>query len=233
MPINTLRWNRLRYNAYAAIYDTPARYFTPQRARSFKLAAIRPQDRVLLVGAATGLDLELLPPARTVAAIDYAPAMIERLKARAARLGREVDAQVMDGQALAYPDASFDVVVLHLILAVIPDPRAALREAVRVLKPGGRLAVFDKFLPDGARASLPRRALNLLTNLLATDINRRLGDIVAGSGLVKLYDEPALWGDTFRVVGFVKSERVSVLDSDAVRDPAVGPAADRLPGAPT
>ncbi|WP_244878664.1 class I SAM-dependent methyltransferase [Laribacter hongkongensis] len=96
MPINTLRWNRLRYNAYAAIYDRPGRFFTPCRARSLALAAIRPGERVLLVGAATGLDLELLPRQADVCAIDYAPAMVERLILRARELAFPVDARVMD-----------------------------------------------------------------------------------------------------------------------------------------
>ncbi|ACO76094.1 class I SAM-dependent methyltransferase [Laribacter hongkongensis] len=227
MPINTLRWNRLRYNAYAAIYDRPGRFFTPCRARSLALAAIRPGERVLLVGAATGLDLELLPRQADVCAIDYAPAMVERLILRARELAFPVDARVMDAQAMEYPDDSFDVVVLHLILAVVPDPLACIREVERVLRPGGRVVVFDKFLPDGAQASLPRRALNLLTTVLATDINRRLADIMAGTALVKLYDEPVLWGDTFRVAGFEKHLQLSPMAGADAREPARAPDSGR------
>lgn len=204
MPINTLRWNRLRYNAYAAVYDLPGRFFTPYRRESLAQAAIQPGERVLLVGAATGLDLELLPADCLVSAIDYSPAMIERLKRRAQQLGRPVEAQVMNAEAMEFTDGTFDVVVLHLILAVLPDPYACWREAERVLAPGGRLAIFDKFLADGTRPSRMRRALNGVTNVIATDINRRLGDISADSTLIKTYDQAVLWGDNCRVIGFRK-----------------------------
>jgi phosphatidylethanolamine/phosphatidyl-N-methylethanolamine N-methyltransferase len=108
----------------------------------------------------------------------------------------------MDGQALDLPDESFDAVILHLILAVIPDPVACLQEAARVLKPGGRIAVFDKFLPDGARPTLPRRIANAVGRTLFTDINRRMGDILSRSGasLRVEHDEPALMGGMFWVM---------------------------------
>lgn len=204
MPINTLRWNRLRYNAYAMVYDLPGRFFTPYRQHSLTLTAIQPGERVLLVGAATGLDLELLPPGCVISAIDYSPVMIARLKQRAEKLGLSVDARVMNAEAMDYASEGFDVIVLHLILAVLPDPYACWREAERVLVPGGRVTIFDKFLPDGAEPSALRSLFNGLTNIIATDINRRLGDITAGSPMVKTYDEAVLWGDNCRVVGFTK-----------------------------
>lgn len=133
-------------------------------------------------------------------ATDLTPAMVDRIRRRAAGLDREVDARVMDAHALEFPDASFDAVILHLIVAVVPDPVSALREAARVLRPGGRVAVFDKFVAEGASPSPLRRGLNLVTNALFSDVTRTLGPLLAGSGLTVTHREPALLGGAFEIV---------------------------------
>jgi hypothetical protein len=71
-----------------------------------------------------------------------------------------------------------------------------------VLKAGGRIAVFDKFLADGERPSLLRRALDLPARVLASELNRRMGDILerAGAPLTVERDEPAFRGDVFRIL---------------------------------
>ena len=200
MNLNTNRWNRSRYGFYAPFYDVIARRLEQGRRRALELLAVRDGDRVLIDGCGTGLDLELLPRGATIAAIDIAPAMIEKTRRRALGLGLEVDAQVMDAAKLDFADATFDCVILNLVLAVVPDPQATAREAARVLKPGGRAVIFDKFLSDERPPSLFRRGLNVVTNVFATEINRRLGDVLAGSGLRVVSDEPSLFGGMFRVV---------------------------------
>ncbi|HEY0158103.1 MAG TPA: class I SAM-dependent methyltransferase [Thermoanaerobaculia bacterium] len=200
MRVNTNRWNRLRYTLYAPFYDLVARRLGRGRRRALELLQVREGERVLIVGCGTGLDLELLPRGAQVTAVDLTPAMVEKTRSRAEALGMTIDARVMDAAKLDFPDASFDCVLLHLILAVVPDPYSTAREAARVLRPGGRASIFDKFLPDEARPSLVRRAANLLTNLFATNINRRLGDLLAGTPLQVVTNEPSVFGGAFRVV---------------------------------
>lgn len=199
MRVNTNWWNRARYTLYAPFYDVVVRRLARGRRRAIELLNVQPGERVLIVGCGTGLDLELLPRSAVVTAVDLTPAMVEKTRARAAALGLEVDARVMDASRLDFADASFDCVLLHLILAVVPDPVATAREAARVLRPGGRASIFDKFLPDTGSPSLVRRVANVVTNFVATDINRRLGEILDGTGLEVVRAEGVGFGGLFKV----------------------------------
>lgn len=192
-------WNTIRWSAYLPFYDLIEKAVIAHRVHSIELLGLKPGERVLLLGAGTGLDLAHLPPGCEVSAVDITPGMLWRLQRRARRLGIEVDARVMDAQALQYPAGSFDCVVLHLILAVIPDGTKCLQEAERVLVPGGRAVVFDKFLGEGQTPSLLRRAAGAVIAVLFTDINRRLGDMVAQTGFRLISDEPVMLGGMFRV----------------------------------
>ncbi len=201
-------WDRLRYTLWAPAYDAivGAAGFNTARGLSIDRLRLASGDRVLIVGAGTGLDLGLLPPNVDVTAIDVTPAMLKHLERRAAGTGRSVATRIMDARQLAFPDSSFDAVVMHLILAVMPQPERGLREAVRVLKPGGRIAVFDKFLMDDERPSLRRRLLNAVAKPLFSDLNRRLGPLISGTRLVTEHDEPVAFGGTYRVVTLMKPD---------------------------
>lgn len=192
-------WNRARYSAYAPFYDAIVAPLQAGRRRSVELADLRSGERVLILGCGTGLDIPLLPADITITAIDLTPTMVRRTAARASILGRPVLASVMNGEQLALPTASFDAVLLHLILAVIPNPVACAREAARVLRPGGRVAIFDKFLPDAAAPSPVRKAANAVTGLLFSEINRQLGPILVSAGLVVEHAEPAGLGGLFQI----------------------------------
>ncbi|MEI7731617.1 MAG: methyltransferase domain-containing protein [Verrucomicrobiota bacterium] len=197
---NTNDWRRRCYSLGAPVYDLLVRGFRPWRRRSLELLALQPGEKVLLIGAGTGEDLEFLPSGVRVTAIDLTPAMLDRLKKRAVRLNLQVDARVMDGHQLAFPDATFDVVILHLILAVIPDPVRCAREAARVLRPGGRVTILDKFLPDGRPLPLAIRLLAPVIGFFGTEINRQLGPILAGTDLDITRQEPLGMRGFFKIV---------------------------------
>lgn len=191
-----MNWRVRRWDLYAPLYDRFIS-FREQRRRSLELAALRPGERVLVSGCGTGQDLPLLPAGLRVYAVDASPGMLRRALARPC--ASPVGFALMDAQRLAFPDALFDCVVLHLIVAIVPDPLACLREAARVLKPGGRIALFDKYHDGRGRPRLVRRALNPLVKLLATDLNVPLPRLVREAGLRMTHEEPALMRGLFRV----------------------------------
>ncbi len=209
--MTTSMWNRLRYTLWAPFYDAIVATigFGASRRRSIEYLRLQPRHRVLIVGAGTGLDLEFLLPDIDLTAVDVAPAMLTRLERRAAETGRVVTVRTMDARKLAFANESFDAIVMHLILAVMPQPERGLQEAARVLKRGGRISVFDKFVRDDERVSMRRRMLNIVAKPLFSDMNRRFGPLLPGTGLIIEHDEPTAFGGMYRIITLQKRSHES------------------------
>lgn len=200
MNINTNKWNIKRYSAIAPGYDIAARILDKPRKKSIDYLPIKPGDKVLIVGCGTGLDLEHLPTGCEITATDITPAMIKLTQKRNLKFKHNLNALVMDGQQLAFSDASFNYVILHLIISVIPDPVKCIKEAERVLKPSGLITVFDKFVANGKTISKKRHFLNLFTSTLFSDITRRFEDINKNTELTIEADEEASFNGNFRII---------------------------------
>ena len=197
-----MSWDRIRYSVWAPVYDRlVARVdFGPARRKSIEALRLLPGERVLMVGAGTGLDLDYVPDGVAVVAVDITPAMLARLERRAVGRSGPTKVRVMDARRLEFPDASFDAVIAHLVIAVMSNPERGLREIDRVLKPAGRVAVFDKFLREGEAATPIRRLVNLIARPLFSDMNRRLEPMLTGTSLRIERDESAAFGGWYRVI---------------------------------
>jgi len=111
---------------------------------ALRLADLPPAARVVDVACGPGtLALAAAPLSARVAALDFSPAMIARVVAAGAP---NVEARVGDGQALPWPDASFDRAFSLFGLMFFPDRTRGFRELARVLAPGGK-AVVSSWVP--------------------------------------------------------------------------------------
>lgn len=189
---------RHSYTAIAPFYDLAiARATLGARQRSLAELPEQPGS-VLLAGLGTGLDLPLLPRQHRYVGCDLTAAMLRRAVPRAD--GLDFRAAQADARSLPFADACFDAAVLHLILAVVPHPERCLAEAARVVKPGGQVLVFDKFLKPG-QAAWGRRLLNPLVRRVATRLDVVFEDVLATvPALLVEADKPDLGGGWFRLI---------------------------------
>ena len=109
--------------------------------------ALTPGDAVLDVGCGPGTDVfdmvELVGPAGRLVGLDASEVMIAEARQRAEDFHVPITFEVGEVQALPFPDGTFDVCRAARLLEHLPDAQRALKEMVRVTRPGGRIVVFD------------------------------------------------------------------------------------------
>ncbi len=152
-----------RWDDHVGVYELVLEPFTLTFAETaIDRLALQPASRVLDVGAGSGgAALLLAGRSMDVTAIDGSAGMIDRIRERAAAEGVHIEAQVMDGQALTLPGASFDAALSVFGVILFPDAAKGMAEIHRVLKPGGRAAIVTWTQPEVYRVAAMLRAAML------------------------------------------------------------------------
>lgn len=128
-------WGR----AFAALYDRALRGTEEAGLRAMRQEVLRgAAGRTVDLGAGTGANLGLFPAAvNDLTLVEPDPHMLNNLRAKVAERQADVKIVAAGAEDLPFEDDSFDTAVFTLVLCTIPDPSRALREAARVLRPGG------------------------------------------------------------------------------------------------
>ena len=197
------------YTVLAPIYDSlvsgPLDFY---REKSLSRITDTKNKQILINGIGSGLDIPFLPTDACYVGTDITPAMLRRAEKRASQYSTDksldISFQVADSQALPFEDESFDIIIMHLILAVVPNPVLALQEVSRVLKPSGKIFLFDKFIRPGQLA-ITRRLLSFFTRHIATRTDVVFEEVLKSCPLLDIIqDEPALAKGWFRLIELEK-----------------------------
>jgi len=137
---------RSRYDVAAPIYDGLEWPLEQWLFRHWRAELWRTIDgpEVLEIGVGTGKNIPYYPEGVAVTAIDLSPKMLQRAKDTAQSFPeKDVTLREMDAQALEFPASTFDEVVATFVFCSVPDPVRGLREALRVVRPGGHLRLIE------------------------------------------------------------------------------------------
>jgi len=198
---------KFSYTLLAPIYDTVVSSATQSiRIASINRLAIEKPQCVLINGIGTGLDIPFLPEQHDYSATDLTPAMLNKCKERLHNKPLSLQLYNADVMKLPFSDNQFDIVLMNLILAVVPDPLKALQEAIRVTKPQGKIYIMDKFIPLG-KFALIRRFINLFMRHIATRTDVVFENLHEQCPQAKLLqNKPSLLNGWFRLIDLEKSD---------------------------
>jgi ubiquinone/menaquinone biosynthesis C-methylase UbiE len=171
---------------FAAAWDFQVRHEPEAESDARRRTAAGLRGRVLEVGAGTGANWRFLPDGVDYSGIEPDPAMLRRARRAAATSGHAYDLVQARAEAIPFPDASFDAVLVTLTLCSIADVPAALSEVRRVLKPGGAVHFWEHVRPSGRLSGRLADAITPAWKRIGAGChpNRRSLDALRAAGFV-------------------------------------------------
>jgi ubiquinone/menaquinone biosynthesis C-methylase UbiE len=175
--------------------------FQIYKRRTFDLLKLTDGARILDIGCGTGDDARLMAalvaPSGSVVAVDGSQAMIDIATTRLAGADLPVSFRRCDAAHLDLPDGSFDACRGDRTFMHLPDPPAALAEMRRVVRPGGRVLVyevdFETLTVDMSDRSITRRIVNTWCDGFRNGwLGRHVPALFADAGLVDIFVEPGV-----------------------------------------
>ncbi len=154
-------------------YDRVAKVFDFLRAGDMRRWEIHQKSlfehlagKVLYVGTGTGQETVNFPPDLDITAIDLSYAMLERSKVRVKNYPGNINLCQMDAETSAFRENTFDTVVTVCVLCTVKHPIVYLEEIKRVLKPEGKLIMFEHVLSKNPLYALALKTMSNFTERL-------------------------------------------------------------------
>ncbi|MEI4486918.1 methyltransferase domain-containing protein [Frigidibacter sp. MR17.14] len=195
------------YARWARVYDQSFGALThPGRRRAVEWINAR-GGRVLEVGVGTGLSLPFYGPETRVTGIDFSQEMLARARDRVRRdrLTSVEGLERMDARALAFPDASFDVVTAMHVMSVVPEPERVMAEIARVCRPGGHVVITNHFKTETGPLAWAERRTASLADHLGWHSDFEIARVTATPGLELIESRPL---PPMRMMTFLAFRRV-------------------------
>jgi len=197
--VTQAKWDKL-----APRFDTMAAKGAEERWQPFKQGLFENMDgKILFLALGTGLDIPFFPPGQDITAIDISPKMLEEAQERLAAYDGRIEAHVMDVHEMPFEPDTFDQIYTSCTFCSVPNPVEGLKALFRVLKPRGRLFMFEhtgsRFYPFKPMMDL----MTVLTRKIGPDMNRTTVANVKAAGF-KVTEVNNIFLDVVKTIKAVK-----------------------------